>query len=152
MSPARGNQHGHVFVKLRDGGRETRRGVHILVLEAFVGPRPEGHWGLHRNDVPDDNRVENLYWGTPGQNGADSVANLGHRNAKKIECIRGHVLEGANLMAAEVKRGRRKCRACHQAHVTFSNALVRDPGALAATPEALQAEADRRYAAIMNSI
>lgn len=52
-------------------GTRVRRYVHHLVLEAFVGARPDGHEACHRNGVPTDNRVENLYWGTRVENDAD---------------------------------------------------------------------------------
>ncbi len=47
--------------------------VHQLVLLAFVGPRPKGYGGLHRNGDPADNRLENLYYGTQKENGQDMV-------------------------------------------------------------------------------
>ena len=49
--------------------------VHHLVAEAFHGPRPKGLNCCHRNDVADDNRAENLYWGTQRQNRLDSYSN-----------------------------------------------------------------------------
>jgi hypothetical protein len=36
--------------------------VHLLVLEAFVGPRPAGGRGCHRERPVTDNRLENLEW------------------------------------------------------------------------------------------
>lgn len=45
--------------------------VHVLVLEAFVGLRPEGHVARHLNGVASDNRLVNLAWGTPTENYAD---------------------------------------------------------------------------------
>lgn len=36
--------------------------VHIAVLEAFVGPRPRGHYAEFRNGDPTDCRLSNLYW------------------------------------------------------------------------------------------
>lgn len=47
--------------------------VHRLVLEAFVGPCPEGMQCRHLDNNPANNRVENLAWGTPLENGADRV-------------------------------------------------------------------------------
>ncbi|WP_171947573.1 NUMOD4 motif-containing HNH endonuclease [Bradyrhizobium erythrophlei] len=64
---------GHRTVVL--GRKEGSRLVHHLVLEAFVGPRPAGHEGCHRNDLPDDNRLSNLTWGTRSQNVKDAVRN-----------------------------------------------------------------------------
>lgn len=49
--------------------------VHWLVLEAFVGPRPAGAMGRHLNDIPGDNRLENLAWGTQTENMADAKRN-----------------------------------------------------------------------------
>ena len=73
--------------------RERRRQkfpVHILVLTVFVGPRPEGMWGLHRDDDKTNNHLSNLYWGTPKQNAADRYRN-GHdntvRGSAKVESV-----------------------------------------------------------------
>lgn len=60
-----------------DGGRRDRH-VHVLVLEAFVGPCPKGMECRHLNDVPCDNNLSNLAWGTQAENWKDSVVN-GHR-------------------------------------------------------------------------
>jgi hypothetical protein len=57
--------------------RGRRVFVHRLVLEAFVGPCPAGKDCLHWNDIPDDNRLENLRWGTHGENVADRTRNGG---------------------------------------------------------------------------
>lgn len=66
---------GHVSVAL---GRGNSVNVHRLVLEAFVGPCPDGMEALHENDVPSDNALGNLRWGTRGENLLDAV-----RNGKK---------------------------------------------------------------------
>lgn len=55
-------------------GRARPYQIHPLVLKAFVGPRPEGHQACHRNSIKTDNRLDNLYWGTPAQNEADKIA------------------------------------------------------------------------------
>jgi hypothetical protein len=57
---------------LKDGVSETRR-VHRMVLEAFVGPRPDGTECRHLNGEKLDNRLVNLAWGTPEENTADTV-------------------------------------------------------------------------------
>jgi hypothetical protein len=59
--------------------------VHGLVLEAFVGPRPEGCEACHCNGSRIDNRVENLRWDTPQENQRDrakhGTSNRGERCA-----------------------------------------------------------------------
>jgi hypothetical protein len=67
---------GHVSVAL--GHPAKSYDVHILVLTAFVSPCPKGHECCHDNDVPNDNRLENLGWGTRSKNLSDAV-----RNGKK---------------------------------------------------------------------
>ena len=54
--------------------RRSMRRVHVLVLEAFHGPRPAGKVAGHMNAVRDDNRVENLRWLTPAENVAQREA------------------------------------------------------------------------------
>ena len=47
--------------------------VHVLILEAFVGPRPEGHESCHNNGNTADCRVSNLRWDTYAGNLADKI-------------------------------------------------------------------------------
>ena len=42
--------------------------MHRLVLEAFVGPRPEGYECDHKNRNKLDNRLCNLHWVTRSEN------------------------------------------------------------------------------------
>lgn len=55
------------------GAIPKNRSVHGLVLSAFIGPRPEGQEARHLNGKRKDNRLSNLAWGTPKENGADRV-------------------------------------------------------------------------------
>jgi hypothetical protein len=54
------------------------RTVHQLVLEAFVGPKPEGFECCHADDDPTNNRLENLRWDTQCANAADRIRNGGY--------------------------------------------------------------------------
>ncbi len=67
------NQDGYPTVDLHRDGRSRTVPVHRLVLEAFIGPRPEGHECRHLDGNPKNNRVENVTWGTREENLADMV-------------------------------------------------------------------------------
>lgn len=61
----------YLRVTLCRGGKSRSLLVHRLVLEAFVGPCPDGMEGAHGNGIPTDNRLTNLAWKTPLENHAD---------------------------------------------------------------------------------
>jgi DNA-binding XRE family transcriptional regulator len=64
------NSHGQYRIKLQGKWRQI---AHIM-LEKFVGPRPEGHEALHCNGDNSNNSVENLRWGTHSENENDKIA------------------------------------------------------------------------------
>lgn len=105
---------GHLKVRLseRQTGRMPTCSVHVLVLEAFVGPRPKGLHACHRDDDPTNNLLGNLRWGSRADNADDSVANGRHGQAAKTHCPRGHEYSPENTY---VYRGSRACRACNRA-------------------------------------
>ena len=88
--------------------------VHHLVLEAFVGPRPDGLEGCHWNDDPTDNRLVNLRWDTRSQNTADSVRNGTHAMANKTHCPQRHPYTPENTYVYPA--GNRSCRECRRAY------------------------------------
>jgi len=99
----------HVKVSLAVDAIVTQRQVHILVLEAFVGLRPQGTETRHLNGIPDDNRLVNLRWGTPTENRADTLLHgtlrrgTGKPNAKltdaSVKDIRAARATGAAINA-----------------------------------------------------
>lgn len=73
LTPQPGHR-GHLRVTMHrdDSPRSGERvSVHHAVLTAFVGPRPTGMEGCHRDGNPGNNALTNLYWGTPQQNWED---------------------------------------------------------------------------------
>lgn len=62
-----------VALKCPVSNKHMTRRVHQLVLEAFVGPRPDGHVVMHINDDTTDNRLSNLKYSTPQENLRDMV-------------------------------------------------------------------------------
>lgn len=96
---------GYPGVTLCDGKTKTRRMVHDLVLETFVGSRPVGMWGLHHDDDRMNNRVSNLRWGTPKENHADMDRNnsrsnqYGRRVAEQEEEMRALYARGVSALS-----------------------------------------------------
>lgn len=71
LSPGRMNDFGHVSVMLgREGGS---RCVHELVLLAFVGPPSEDQECRHLDGDGSNNRLDNLCWGSRGENVKDAT-------------------------------------------------------------------------------
>lgn len=57
-------------------GYQAFRSVHVLVANAFLGSKPFAKAEIrHLNDIPTDNRVENLAWGTRSENSLDRIRN-----------------------------------------------------------------------------
>lgn len=76
------------------GGKVTVLFVHRLVLEAFVGPCPEGMECRHLDGTRTNNRLSNLAWGTSAENEADKV-----RHGTKV---RGEAHSAAKLTESQV--------------------------------------------------
>lgn len=57
--------------------------VHVLVLNAFRGPKPDGLICCHNNGDPLDNRLANLRWDTYSSNARDTLTHA--RQRKEIQ-------------------------------------------------------------------
>lgn len=88
-------------------GKFKKIGAAVIVLQAFVGPKPSGMESCHFNDKAYDNRLYNLRWDTHRNNIADRTRNGGTRhgstnnNSKLTEgqvmCIKAlYVYEDSN--------------------------------------------------------
>jgi hypothetical protein len=89
--------HGYKHVRLYCDRKGKSRRIHVLVLEAFVGPRPTKYTANHKNFVRTDNRLENLEWLTHQENLKYSAAagrlwksqcNFAKLNPEKVKIIR----------------------------------------------------------------
>jgi hypothetical protein len=105
---------GYLGVNLGRRNKRYAHMVHVLVCEAFHGPRPEGMQVRHLNGNETDNRASNLAWGTRSENEIDKVHHGTQYNVNKTHCPQGHPYEGRNLIVARRGDGSvfRQCRAC----------------------------------------
>lgn len=120
---------------LRLNGKTTPKHVHRIVAEAFI-PNPEGLPVVrHLNDIPDDNRVENLAWGTHYDNMRDLFDREGHHNSNKTHCKRGHQFTEENTYFTPNKG--RVCKICRDArvkghHEKYANTEPKEHGTMTA--------------------
>lgn len=91
------DEKGRHTVGLSKNGKKKHFKIHVLVLTAFVGPRPKGQEACH---FPDsnlaNNHLSNLRWDSKGSNYSDRVvhgtANDGEKNGS-AKLVASQVLE-----------------------------------------------------------
>lgn len=77
---------GYRMVQTTRNGKKIGVGVHVLVCEAFHGPRrPDAPIVRHLDNSKDNNRPENLRWGTYLENAADRKIHLTERFGAQIQ-------------------------------------------------------------------
>lgn len=81
--------------------------VHQLVLESFVGPRPNGLEAFHIDDDKHNNRTDNLRWATHAENMANKIK-TGRNNA-----LRGEDCGRAKFTDAQIAE-MRKCKTVNE--------------------------------------
>jgi hypothetical protein len=87
--------------------------AHRLSWEMSHGPVPDGLCVLHHCDVRRCVKPGHLFLGTRLDNNKDRDQKGRQWNARKVACIAGHPLTGANLYRRS--DGRRLCIACGRA-------------------------------------
>jgi hypothetical protein len=104
---------GYKRMNLCKNGKARIVNVHLIVAEAYLGPRPSSHVCRHLNGYPHDNRAVNLAWGTHKENARDMVKHgttaCGERSGQAklteadVRCIR-HLLNNTELTQRGIGR------------------------------------------------
>lgn len=136
------NTSGHLQVSL--SGRKDRP-IHTLVMEAFVGPRPEGLEVRHLDGEHRNNQLSNLAYGTHLENMQDGSRHGCWRREPRQVCSLGHRLVAPNLTNQRPTPGCRQCSACQRAR--HGERRARSNG----RPFDFKAAADQHYSKIMSA-
>lgn len=64
---------GYQCVGIRQNSRRHMRRIHQILLESYVGPKPEGMVARHLDGDPTNNHLDNLVWGSYKENAEDTV-------------------------------------------------------------------------------
>lgn len=103
---------GYPAITLSRRSRYRTTHVHRLVMAAFVGPLPEGMQTRHLDGNPENNRLDNLAYGTVSENMRDRLRHGTDPQANKTHCPQGHRLSGDNLLPTKLRQGIRQCLTC----------------------------------------
>lgn len=111
---------GYLHVCLCKNGVRHDRYVHVLVAEAFIGPRPPGSEVRHRDGVKTNCAATNLHYGTPAENNADKKVHGTH--------FVGEEHHNAVLTEAEVREIRSAVASDYRLGLAYgvASATVRD--------------------------
>lgn len=123
------SRQGYKKVNLSFEGVRSRWLVHVLVMRAFVGPRPTGFHTCHNNGDPADNRLVNLRYDTPSSNAFDSVDQGTCFQSSKDSCPVGHLYNEANTRFVKTTFGSgigRQCRECDRERQLAKRAANRE--------------------------
>ena len=122
----------------------AHRRIHRLVLDAFVGLRPDRMLTRHLDGDRSNNALTNLTYGTASENMRDRRTHGTDANVNRTECVNGHAFTPKNTLvlkrAKNSKGGRtyRGCRICRN-RVKLKN-YHRRMAALAAVDAANRAD------------
>lgn len=102
LRPGKYNRSGHLSVVLGRGTNGIQ--VHYLIALTFIGERPEGYDIRHLDGNPQNNRIENIKYGTRSENILD-VYRQGNkwRNTSKEQAVEiKELLKNKELKCTEI--------------------------------------------------
>lgn len=110
---------GHKHVTFTRPGLRMTYQVHKLIMLAFVGPCPDGLQIRHLDGMPDNNRLDNLLYGTIAENAQDRIAHGRDKERRKTHCPKGHPYDEVNTYVTPA--GHRQCRTCRDRRLRSRN-------------------------------
>lgn len=95
---------GYLSVNLYLNKKHRQRKIHILVASAFIGPRPENCVIRHLDGNPENNRLDNLKYGTQSENIIDCYRYNGRLFTTTIDQAREtkYLLANTNMTCKEI--------------------------------------------------
>ncbi len=99
-------QGSYMYCDLRKPGIKQKARVHVVVLETFVCPRPNGMIACHNNGDPTDNRLCNLRWGTHDDNAKDKILHGTHQYGES--CPKSKLTEAQAIAILESTKTNRE--------------------------------------------
>lgn len=101
MSPAKcGKRREYWFVRPCENGIKHHEYIHHMVLETFTDCRPNNAEAMHLDGNPNNNRLNNLLWGTHIDNERHKV-----RHGTRLQ---GSSIHGSKLTANDIRDIRRR--------------------------------------------
>lgn len=104
---------GYKAVCLSMNNVQSRRTVHSLVAQAFLGARPEGLEVCHNNQIHGDNRPGNLRYDTHKANCQERVPGV-RKKPLPATCRRGHEFNAENTRFRPSAGTARICLKCER--------------------------------------
>lgn len=104
---------GYLHVNARPRGQRRTEYVHVMICEAWHGPRPRGMEAAHEDGMKSNCRPSNLSWKTPKENTADRKTHgtytrgETHAPAKLTEVQVREILTACEAGESQSKVGRR---------------------------------------------
>lgn len=104
---------GHLSVSISKDGVISRKLVHLLVMLAFEGPRPDGMETRHLDGDPKNNCKSNLAYGTRQQNALDCYVHSTSRTGE-----RSHLAKYSDVQIEGVRQLKDKCSSYEASQLT----------------------------------
>ena len=80
----------YLYVELYKNNQSSKKSIHRLVLETFVGDCPDSMQACHNDGYKLNNQLDNLRWGTHKENQQDRIRHGTSNRGKHVNCGEAH--------------------------------------------------------------